>query len=322
MSRKWTASDVPDQSGRVAIVTGSNTGIGYGAAAVLADKGAHVVLAVRNVDKGNDAKARITASSPNAVVTVQELDLTSLASIRKAADELRAAHPRIDLLINNAGVMYTDKASTKDGFELQFGTNHLGHFALTGQLLDNMLPVDGSRVVTISSVGHRIRARIHFEDLQLERNYDRVVSYGQSKLANLLFTYELARRLKLKGAPTGALAAHPGAADTDLLRNMPGGIRQVSEFFWTNFIAQNADMGALPTLRAATDPSAQSGQYYGPDGLGEQRGHPKVVKSSAQSHDEDVQRRLWSVSEEAHRRHVSGLTQCVPSKSTGASSPA
>ena len=236
MSRKWTASDVPDQSGRVAIVTGSNTGIGYGAAAVLADKGAHVVLAVRNVDKGNDAKARITASSPNAVVTVQELDLTSLASIRKAADELRAAHPRIDLLINNAGVMYTDKASTKDGFELQFGTNHLGHFALTGQLLDNMLPVDGSRVVTISSVGHRIRARIHFEDLQLERNYDRVVSYGQSKLANLLFTYELARRLKLKGAPTGALAAHPGAADTDLLRNMPGGIRQVSEFFWTNFI--------------------------------------------------------------------------------------
>ena len=298
MSRKWTASDVPDQSGRVAIVTGSNTGIGYGAAAVLADKGAHVVLAVRNVDKGNDAKARITASSPNAVVTVQELDLTSLASIRKAADELRAAHPRIDLLINNAGVMYTDKASTKDGFELQFGTNHLGHFALTGQLLDNMLPVDGSRVVTISSVGHRIRARIHFEDLQLERNYDRVVSYGQSKLANLLFTYELARRLKLKGAPTGALAAHPGAADTDLLRNMPGGIRQVAQFFWTNFIAQNADMGALPTLRAAADPSAQSGQYYGPDGLGEQRGHPKVVKSSAQSHDEDVQRRLWSVSEE------------------------
>ena len=298
MSRKWTASDVPDQSGRVAIVTGSNTGIGYGAAAVLADKGAHVVLAVRNVDKGNDAKARITASSPNAVVTVQELDLTSLESIRKAADELRAAHPRIDLLINNAGVMYTDKATTKDGFELQFGTNHLGHFALTGQLLDNMLAVDGSRVVTISSVGHRIRARIHFEDLQLERNYDRVVAYGQSKLANLLFTYELARRLKLKGAPTIATAAHPGAADTDLLRNMPGGIRQVSQFVWTNFIAQNADMGALPTLRAATDPGAQSGQYYGPDGIGEQRGHPKVVKSSAQSHDEDVQRRLWSVSEE------------------------
>ena len=229
---------------------------------------------------------------------MQELDLTSLDNIRTAAGALRAAHPRIDLLINNAGVMYTDKATTKDGFELQFGTNHLGHFALTGLLLDNMLGVDGSRVVTVSSVGHRIRARIHFEDLQLERNYDRVVAYGQSKLANLLFTYELARRLKLKGAPTIATAAHPGAADTDLLRNMPGGIRQVSQFFWSTFIAQNADMGAEPTLRAATDPGAQNAEYYGPGGLGEQRGHPKVVKSSAQSHDEDIQRRLWTVSEE------------------------
>ena len=298
MSAKWTANDVPDQSGRVAIITGSNTGIGYGAAAVLADKGAHVVLAVRNLEKGNEAKARITSTSPNAVVAVQELDLTSLDSIRRAAEQLRAAHQRIDLLINNAGVMYTDKATTKDGFELQFGTNHLGHFALTGLLLENMLGVDGSRVVTVSSVGHRIRARIHFEDLQLERNYDRVVAYGQSKLANLLFTYELARRLKLDGAPTIATAAHPGAADTDLLRNMPGGIRQVSQFFWSNFIAQNADMGAEPTLRAATDPSAQNAEYYGPGGLGEQRGHPKVVKSSAQSHDEEIQRRLWSVSEE------------------------
>ena len=298
MSSKWTAADVPDQSGRVAIVTGSNTGIGYGAAAVLADKGAHVVLAVRNLDKGNDAKARITAASPNAVVTVQQLDLTSLDNIRTAAGELRAAHPRIDLLINNAGVMYTDKASTKDGFELQFGTNHLGHFALTGLLLDNMLPVEGSRVVTVSSVGHRIRAKIHFDDLNLDRDYNRVVSYGQSKLANMLFTYELARRLKAKGAPTTALAAHPGAADTDLLRNMPGGIRQVTQFFWTNFIAQNADMGAEPTLRAAADPSALNGQYYGPGGLGEQRCHPKVVESSAQSHDEDIQRRLWRVSEE------------------------
>ncbi len=298
MSAKWSPADVPDQSGRVAIVTGANTGIGYETAAVLAGKGAHVVLAVRNMDKGNEAKSRITAQSPNAAVAVQELDLTSLDSIRKAADELRAAHPRIDLLINNAGVMYTDKATTKDGFELQFGTNHLGHFALTGQLLDNLLSVAGSRVVTVSSVGHRIRARIHFEDLQLENGYDRVVAYGQSKLANLLFTYELARRLKLKGAPTIATAAHPGAADTELLRNMPGGIRQVGQFVWSNFIAQNAAMGALPTLRAATDPGAQSAEYYGPGGFGEQRGAPKLVKSSAQSHDEDVQRRLWSVSEE------------------------
>ena len=194
--------------------------------------------------------------------------------------------------------MYTDKASTKDGFELQFGTNHLGHFALTGQLLDHMLPVEGSRVVTVSSVGHRIRAKIHFDDLNLDNNYNRVVAYGQSKLANLLFTYELARRLAAKGAPTIATAAHPGAADTDLLRNMPGGIRQVSQFFWSTFIAQNADMGAEPTLRAAADPSVQNGQYFGPGGFGEQKGHPKVVASSAQSHDEDIQRRLWTVSEE------------------------
>jgi NAD(P)-dependent dehydrogenase (short-subunit alcohol dehydrogenase family) len=298
MSSKWTAADVPDQSGRVAIITGSNTGIGYAAAAVLAGKGAHVVLAVRNLDKGNDAAGRIKAASPNAVVTLQELDLTSLDNIREAADKLRADFPRIDLLINNAGVMYTDKGTTKDGFESQFGTNHLGHFALTGQLLDNMLPVEGSRVVTVSSVGHRILAKIHFDDLNLDRNYNRVVSYGQSKLSNLLFTYELARRLKAKAAPTTALAAHPGAADTELLRNMPGGIRQVSQFFWSSFIAQGPDMGAEPTLRAATDPAAQNGQYYGPGGFGEQKGHPKVVESSAQSHDEDIQRRLWTVSEE------------------------
>ena len=298
MSSKWSAADVGDQSGRVAIVTGANTGIGYWAAAVLAGKGAHVVLAVRNLDKGNDAVKRIKARSPDAVVTLQQLDLTSLDNIRTAADELRAGFPRIDLLINNAGVMYTDKGTTTDGFETQFGTNHLGHFALTGQLLDNMLPVEGSRVVTVSSIGHRIRARIHFDDLQLDRGYNRIEAYGQSKLANLLFTYELARRLRVKGAPTIATAAHPGAADTELLRNMPGVIRQVSQFFWSNFLAQSPEMGALPTLRAATDPAARNGQYYGPGGLGEQRGHPKVVESSAQSHDEDIQRRLWSVSEE------------------------
>jgi NAD(P)-dependent dehydrogenase (short-subunit alcohol dehydrogenase family) len=161
-----------------------------------------------------------------------------------------------------------------------------------------MLSVEGSRVVTVSSIGHRIRAKIHFDDLNLDNNYNRVVAYGQSKLANLLFTYELGRRLAAKGAPTIATAAHPGAADTELLRNMPGGIRQVSQFFWSTFIAQNADMGAEPTLRAAADPSVQNGQYFGPGGLGEQKGHPKVVASSAQSHDEDIQRRLWTVSEE------------------------
>jgi NAD(P)-dependent dehydrogenase (short-subunit alcohol dehydrogenase family) len=296
MSATWTAADVPDQSGRVAIITGSNTGIGYEAAAVLANKGAHVVLAVRNVDKGNNAKARIAAKNPNAVVTVQELDLTSLDNIRKASDELRANYPRIDLLINNAGVMHTPKSTTQDGFELQFGTNHLGHFALTGQLLDNMLPVEGSRVVTISSQGHRT-GRINFDDLQSERKYGRHTAYAQSKLANLLFTYELARRLKLKGSPTIAVAAHPGGSNTELMRNYPTWLRMPGEFVW-GFIAQSAEMGALPTLRAAADPGVQNGEYYGPDGIGEQRGHPKRVESSKRSHDEDTQRRLWAVSEE------------------------
>ena len=295
MSRKWTAADVPDQSGRVAIVTGANSGLGFDTAAVLADKGAHVVLAVRSLDKGNQAADRIKTKSPNAVIAVQELDLTSLDSVRKAADELRAKHPRIDLLINNAGVMYVPtRETTKDGFEMQFGTNHLGHFALTGQLLDNILPVEGSRVVTVSSFGHRILARIHFDDLQLQRKYNRVEAYGQSKLANLLFTYELQRRIKLKGASTIAAAAHPGFSDTELMRHLPGFI---PDFLWRPF-AQPTDMGALPTLRAATDPGAQGGQYYGPDGIGEVQGSPKAVESSKQSHNEDLQRRLWMVSEE------------------------
>jgi NAD(P)-dependent dehydrogenase (short-subunit alcohol dehydrogenase family) len=297
MSTKWTAADIPDQSGRVAVVTGANTGLGYWTAEMLADKGAHVVLAVRNLDKGKDAVDRITAQSPKADVALQQLDLTSLDAIRETAEELKAAHQRIDLLINNAGVMYTDKATTKDGFELQFGTNHLGHFAFTGLLLDRLLPVQGSRVVTVSSVGHRIIAKIHFDDLQSDRSYNRVAAYGQSKLANLMFTYELQRRLAAKGAPTVALAAHPGGSDTELTRYIPRLVKPVVDVVWRMF-SQSAEMGALPTVRAATDPSAQGGQYYGPDGIGETRGYPKVVQSSKQSHDEAIQRRLWAVSEE------------------------
>jgi NAD(P)-dependent dehydrogenase (short-subunit alcohol dehydrogenase family) len=193
--KKWTSDDVPDQQGRLAVVTGANTGLGFETAQVLAARGASVVLAVRDIEKGKRAAARIADTAPGANVTVQPLDLTSLESIRAAAGELRAKHPRIDLLINNAGVMFTPRQTTRDGFELQLGTNHLGHFALTGLLLEQMLPVPGSRVVTVSSLGHRIQARINFDDLQGERSYSRVGAYGQSKLANLLFTYELQRRL-------------------------------------------------------------------------------------------------------------------------------
>ena len=292
---KWTAADIPDQTGRVAVITGANTGLGYETALALADHGAHVVLAVRNLDKGKDAAARITAQSPHADVALAELDLTSLESVRAAAEQLRSAHDRIDLLINNAGVMWTPKSTTKDGFELQFGTNHLGHFAFTGLLLDRLLPVAGSRVVTVSSVGHRIRADIHFDDLQSERGYSRVGAYGQAKLANLLFTYELQRRLAPQGT-TIAVAAHPGGSRSELTRNLPPLLTSVAAVLMPLF--QGADMGALPTLRAATDPGVLGGQYYGPDGFGEQRGYPKIVASSEKSHDVDVQRRLWAVSEQ------------------------
>ncbi|WP_406090154.1 SDR family NAD(P)-dependent oxidoreductase [Streptomyces sp. NBC_01013] len=291
MSGSWTEQDIPDQSGRVAIVTGANTGLGFDTARILAAQGATVVLAVRDIEKGKQAAARITGD-----VTVQALDLTSLDSVRSAAADLRAAHPRIDLLINNAGVMYTPRQTTADGFELQFGTNHLGHFALTGLLLDRLLPVPGSRVVTVSSTGHRIRAAIHFDDLQWERSYSRIAAYGQAKLANLMFTYELQRRLATHGT-TVAAAAHPGVSNTELIRNVPAALR-LPVTWLAPLLTQKAEMGALPTLRAATDPAVVGGQYYGPGGLGEIRGYPKLVTSSPDSHDQAAQQRLWTVSEE------------------------
>jgi NAD(P)-dependent dehydrogenase (short-subunit alcohol dehydrogenase family) len=287
---KWTERDIPDQTGRVAIVTGANTGLGFETARALAEHRATVVLAVRDVEKGKQAAARMTGD-----VTVQELDLTSLESIRAAAADLRAAHAGIDLLINNAGVMQPPKQTTRDGFELQFGTNHLGHFALTGQLLDLLLAAPGSRVVTVSSTAHRIRAAIHFDDLQWEQSYNRIAAYAQSKLANLMFTYELQRRLAAHG--TVAVAAHPGTANTDLVRNLPAALRLVAPVI-APLVTQPAAMGALPTLRAATDPAVLGGQYYGPDGLAEFRGSPQVVASSPQSYDQAIQQRLWAVSED------------------------
>jgi NAD(P)-dependent dehydrogenase (short-subunit alcohol dehydrogenase family) len=294
---RWTADDVPEQTGRTAVVTGANTGLGYETALVLARGGARVVLAVRDVEKGEAAAARIALAAPGAEVAVQRLDLTSLASVREAAAELHESLPRLDLLINNAGVMYTPRSTTADGFELQFGTNHLGHFALTGLLLDRLLATPDSRVVTVSSVAHRIRAAIHFDDLQWERGYDRVAAYGQAKLANLMFTYELQRRLAAAHASTIAVAAHPGISDTELMRNMPRVLRVLSGFV-VPLIAQQPDRGALPTLRAATDPAVEGGQFYGPSGVGETRGLPELVTSNAASHDAAVQRRLWSVSED------------------------
>ncbi|OHT92249.1 SDR family NAD(P)-dependent oxidoreductase [Mycobacterium syngnathidarum] len=300
---KWTAAKIPDQKGRTAIVTGANTGLGLETAKALAAKGAHVVLAVRNLTKGEAAAEWISRSVPHADLELQRLDLGSLASVREAADAIRNKHDHIDLLINNAGVMTPPKETTADGFELQFGTNHLGHFALTGLLLDRLLPVTGSRIVTVSSMGHRFTPGIRFDDLQWERSYNRLHAYGQSKLANLLFTYELQRRLI--GQQTAALAAHPGGSDTELARHLPRAAQRAVPLLRPLF--QEAAMGALPTLRAATDPGALGGQYYGPDGLGEQKGHPKVVTSNERSYDIELQRRLWAVSEE-----LTGVTYPQP----------
>ena len=300
----WTTNDIPDQTGRTAVITGANTGLGYETAAALAAKGAHVVLAVRNTDKGQAAADLISRRSPGASVAVQRLDLTSLESIRAAAEQLRAAHDSIDLLINNAGVMFTPRSTTKDGFELQFGTNHLGHFAFTGLLLDHIVAAPGSRVVTVSSVGHRFaRNGIRFDDLQWEKDYSRVGAYGQAKLANLMFTYELQRRLR--GTGTIAAAAHPGGSRTELTRNLPPLLGAVTKLAEPLF--QPAEMGALPQLRAATDPGVIGGQYFGPDGLGEQRGYPVVVASTRVSHDTAAQKRLWTVSEQ-----LTGVTFRVP----------
>ena len=291
----WTVADVPDQSGRTVVVTGANSGIGFEAAAVLARRGAITVLACRDAAKSEAAAARMTEAAPGASVMVVRVDLASLDSVRAAAAEILARHERLDLLINNAGLMWPAYGKTVDGFELQFGTNHLGHFALTGLLLEAMLPVPGSRVVTVSSNGHRV-GRIDFADLQSEQRYGRMTAYAQSKLANLMFTYELQRRLAAAGAPTVALAGHPGNAFTDLTRHLPAVLQSAYPAVGGLF-AQSAAMGALPTLRAASDPAAAGGEYYGPGGLAQVKGYPVRVPPAARSRDESAGRRLWAESE-------------------------
>jgi NAD(P)-dependent dehydrogenase (short-subunit alcohol dehydrogenase family) len=297
---KWTAADVGDQHGRIAVVTGATSGLGLRTALVLAEHGATVVLAGRDQDRTSAAADQVRAAARTAEVQGAELDLASLESVRKAAADLTARFGRIDLLINNAGVMMPPYGLTQDGYELQFGTNHLGHFALTGLLLPALLHVPGSRVVTVSSNGHRA-GRMDFGNLMSSRHYSRMAAYGRSKLANLMFTYELQRRLTAANAHTIALAAHPGTARTELTRHLPSVTNTVMgpRFDAVNsWWLQDASMGALPTLRAATDPDAIGGTYYGPDGFLQLTGYPIVVRSSARSHNAEAQRRLWAESEQ------------------------
>ncbi len=296
----WTEADVPDQSGRRVLITGANSGLGWENARALAGAGAHVTLGCRNSQKAEDAVQQIMAVHPDASVEILLMDMADLASIRSAVDS--GGDGPLDLLINNAGIMATPFAKTADGFESQLGVNHLGHFALTGLLLDRLTEAPAARVVTVSSQGHR-PGKINFEDLASERRYNRAIAYFRSKLANLLFTYELQRRLEDAGSTASALAAHPGGSDTELGRSRDGSGGWSAKLIslagpLSSRLMQTARMGALPTLRAAVDPAAKGGQYYGPDGLMQQRGHPVLVESSKRSHDTDVARRLWEVSEE------------------------
>jgi NAD(P)-dependent dehydrogenase (short-subunit alcohol dehydrogenase family) len=284
----WTAADLPSLAGRTAVVTGATAGIGFAIARALGGRGAHVVLAVRDEVRGAEAAARIAGST-----AVVRLDLAALDSVRRAASEVVERYPRVDLLVNNAAMWSPTRAETRDGFELQFGVNHLGHFAFTGLMLGRMLAAPGSRIVTVSSVNHR-SGRVDLADLPMAADYRHGTAYARSKLANLLFAFELQRRLAAAGAATESLAAHPGGVWTGLFR---GANPKLLVHTLGRLMTQSPERGAWPILRAATDPAARGGEYYGPGGMGELKGSPELVRASADARDETLARRLWDESE-------------------------
>jgi len=296
---KWTPQQTPSQSGKIIVITGANSGIGFEAARQLAACGAHVVLCCRSQAKADEALARIRALVPQASLSTTPLELDNLQSVRAAAATIARAQPKIDVLINNAGVMALPRRMTKDGFEMQLGTNHLGHFAFTGLLLAPLLQAHG-RVVSVSSIYHR-SGRIDFEDLMGERAYKRWAAYSQSKLANLLFTFELQRRATRAGRKLSAVACHPGYAGTNLQFVGPEMDQSPVKRFLMRvggaLVAQSAEHGAWPTVRAATEAGLAGGEYFGPGGIAELRGAPKVVKAVPAAHDEAVAARLWETSE-------------------------
>jgi NAD(P)-dependent dehydrogenase (short-subunit alcohol dehydrogenase family) len=298
MADNWTTTDISDQSGKVAVVTGANSGLGLATARELARAGAQVVIASRSTAKADRAAASIRGSVPEAALEVTPLDLADLSSVRAFAEGYVGAGSRLDLLINNAGIMAAPRRLTKDGFESQFGTNHLGHFALTGLLLPALLRAPAPRVVTVSSFLHR-RGTMRFDDLQGERKYDRWGAYSQSKLANLMFCFELQRRATEADTPLLSLAAHPGYASTNLQFAATDRFYEKAIGWIGNLlIAQSADMGALPTLYAATVPDLPGGTFVGPGGRKQQRGYPTVVTAATKAYDEEEWRRLWEVSEQ------------------------
>jgi NAD(P)-dependent dehydrogenase (short-subunit alcohol dehydrogenase family) len=307
---RWRVDDMPDLTGRCAVVTGGNSGLGYEAALQLARRGARLILACRNAEKAEAATRSIYEDCADAKTEAMDLDLASLESIRCFSKRLLDRSPRLDLLINNAGVMALPYRRTADGFEMQLGTNHLGHFALTGLLLPRLLETPGARVVTVSSTMHKI-GKIRFDDLQWERGYKKWGAYGQSKLANLLFAYELQRRLTTAGASLLSVACHPGYAATNLQITGPrmegsSFMERASELANRAF-SQSAAMGALPSLYAATSPEVEGGDYIGPEGFAEVHGHPKKVESNKRSHDSVAAAQLWEISEALTGVHYEAL---------------
>jgi NAD(P)-dependent dehydrogenase (short-subunit alcohol dehydrogenase family) len=290
---KWTADQIPDQSGRTAVVTGANSGLGLVTARELARAGARVVLTARDERKAESARERIAAALPGAELDPRLLDLADLASVRAFADGVE----QVDVLVNNAGVMMTPRRATADGFELQFGTNHLGHFALTGLLLDRLKAARDARVVTISSLEHKA-GRIDFDDLQSERDYGPRTAYRQSKLANAVFGLELDRRLRAAGLPVKSVLAHPGYSATNLQLSGPTGLMKAFLRVSNKLVAQDVERGALPQLYAATMADVEGGEFIGPDGSFEARGHPTRVEPVERARDPDLGRRLWEDSEQ------------------------
>ncbi|MEW1695717.1 MULTISPECIES: oxidoreductase [unclassified Streptomyces] len=294
--RRWTADHLPDQTDRVCVVTGANSGLGLATARALARRGGHVIMAVRDEAKGHLAAAGITAEQPGAALEVRRLDLADLDSVRAFADRLRADHPRLDVLVNNAGVMAPPRSLSAQGHELQFACNHLGHFALTGLLLDPLTHGDDPRVVTVSSTNHR-QGHLHFDDLSGERTYAPMKFYNRSKFANAVFGQELHRRLTAADSPVRSLLAHPGYASTNLQTSAPVGMVKVLFGRVLVPLAQSPEQGALPQLYAATAPDVKGGEFIGPDGFGELRGGPTRVRSSTAAADSRTGRRLWELSE-------------------------
>ena len=293
LSERYQESQVPGQDGKTALVTGANTGIGFDTARVLAEKGARVLLGCRDEQRAMKAMNAIRARAPDASLAWVELDLTSLASIRSASEQV-LAEDRLDLLVNNAGVMVPPKTRTQDGFELQFGVNHLGHFALTGHLLPLLKQQSDARIVTVSSLAHR-GGKIEFDDLQANQSYSRMKRYQMSKLANILFTLALSEKLAQAQLGLKAIACHPGGSNTELGRHL-GPLKYL--FLPLELIMNSSAEGALPTLRAATDPDAMSGDYYGPAGLGEFARSAKRAVIDPAARDSQLWERLWQISED------------------------